>query len=741
MRERLTFQVVLNSQLHEAFFSDVKRWVALHMASKNRIERTALLRHLLRCVFVWAMKGRIGLDERVFDQDWWSAAGSGTYHHDVMRFLFHHRMNEPAGIRESHKNPVVQAALRDVRFLNGSIFAEQEIDRALTLSDHHYFGHGEDNGLWSIFRQYRWSLQEDAAETRELAIGPRMLGFMFEHLIPVIELDRIDDLLDKMPDGTYYTPVDVVREMSKDAVAERLGRDAIPADWTTDQVRRLFDSDYEAFPIADEKRKALANALARLTVFDPSVGAGEFLLGSLRAIRRGLTNLGMESLAEPRRIVEDQLFAQDINPLAVDVARLRTIIAIEESESNDTSRPLPDVEAKIVCGDTIGTEIRTFGQRHIAETDLSMATDPRRTLGTAVANGFDIVIGNPPYVRAQSQAIGEERLIELRNQAKRNGYRDFDDIYMLFCEASLELSHPINGVVVLVVPLSISFSAKKLHIRNAFTEKCERIYLRHQDNRPDKTFGDSPVKNAESRQRTTIVIGVRGTGECRIYTSGLGRWLNNERSRYFAQRNYVRWQPSRIRTKLNSDLVGQWPRLCTPEAVVIVTEMARRGTIPKWHGAKAIGFPKTARYYVTVAQAGTFDRDESVLSCSERNVESLIAVLNSGIAHLWWKAWDDGFHVKPKLFESMPDIRSLVDRRRLGTLGERIARELVGGKTDTRQSGTAGGRLTENMNLWNNIPDVLNEVDGLLLRGLGIKDVDRFQRALDLERSRTVVPA
>ena len=636
-----------------------------------------------------------------------------------------------------------------------------------------------------------------------------MLGLLFEQLIAAVEQGDSQQLMERMPDGTYYTPVDVVWEMTKEAVAERLLQEPLPDGWREAHVRQLFDNAPSGLPT--KGRAAMTRRLAGLTFFDPSVGSGEFVLGCVRAVRRGLLAL-KRTAAEPdeahvRRIVENQMFAQDINPLAVAVARLRLFMAIEEAEGGqDGERPLPNLEAKIVCADTIGTEIRAAGQAQLADSDADLqrrivecqalqdefmfahqsrrkqtirdkrrkagqaladalalagntdgslhafalhdylnheneepvAADPRWTFGRA-RDGFDVVFGNPPYVRPTAKNMGEAKVARLKAQAKRNGYHAFDDIYALFCEVALELTKP-NGVVSLVVPLSLSFAAKKAHLRESYLDKCARIALRHQDNRPDTTFGSSPVEHAENRQRTTIITAARGEGPCDLLTSGLGRWPASARCRYFQQRQYVSWDATSIARRLGAGMAGQWPRLCTPEAAEIVRAVATKADARRWTGAAAIGFPKTAMYFVTVAPAGLLGRGETVLRCASEDVAPRLAVLNSGVAHLWWKAWDDGFHVKAEALAAMADMGEIVDARKLGRLGTRIHDVLRTAERDLRQSGTGGGRLTENIDLWKAAPGVLREVDELLLRGLGFDDVERYQRALALERSNNSMP-
>ena len=57
-----------------------------------------------------------------------------------------------------------------------------------------------------------------------------MLGLLFEQLIAAVDQGDSDKLMERMPDGTYYTPVDVVWEMAKEATAARLLQEPLPTD-------------------------------------------------------------------------------------------------------------------------------------------------------------------------------------------------------------------------------------------------------------------------------------------------------------------------------------------------------------------------------------------------------------------------------------------------------------------------------------------------------------------------------
>ena len=320
--------------------------------------REAVLRHLIRVVFAWILKEEGQLPPEVFDEAFARRETPDQYHRDLLSFLFHERLNRPVRDRVDHANPRVNAALADARFLNGSLFARHQDDDLLKLDDVDYFGVDEnDPGLFTILSEYDWTASEHTPHSSDQTIDPEVLSNLFENLIAVAKHGEATP--DRMPEGTYYTPADVAQEMVKDALTEAVIEQA-PATWERGDLRRLFGAEDELPPAATEsERRRLVARIRELTIYDPAVGSGEFPFLCMLALRGALVKLGVpdDGGAVTRDIIARQLFAQDINPMAVQVARLRLFIAIIAAEGNagGAKLPLPNLEAKIVCADTLAT--------------------------------------------------------------------------------------------------------------------------------------------------------------------------------------------------------------------------------------------------------------------------------------------------------------------------------------------------------------------------------------------------
>ena len=108
--------------------------------------------------------------------------------------------------------------------------------------------------------------------------------------------------------------------------------------------------------LGSDAKSELIERLKELRIFDPAVGSGEFLFSMLIALQRALTKLDRDAPNPAADIIRRQLSGQDINPLAVQITRLRLFIAITAARRNNTDdAPLPNLEARIVCADTLAT--------------------------------------------------------------------------------------------------------------------------------------------------------------------------------------------------------------------------------------------------------------------------------------------------------------------------------------------------------------------------------------------------
>ena len=559
--------VPLESRFHE----EIGTWFAKTKQHAND------LRHLIRILFVWLLQQRGVLPDSAL----WDPASKPSREfstHDHIEHLFY----ETLAVPEEHRTRTIDT----IPFLNGSLFAKPKCDEKPTrLPNTMYLN---DDGLLSILARYDWTLCDRTGYGSESALDPSMLGQMFEQLILKVdgvrlEQGRSDYAHRKMPKGTYYTPQDIVDEMTADALAGWLC-DRMPEipeiEWKA--ARGLIHSDADD-PQANiwqtwaPSTKRTAHALlCKVSVFDPCCGSGAFTLSMLHALHRTCRKLSpnQDSHAEMESIIERQLHAVDIHPLAVMITRLRLFIALIDarlrSNSEETvTKPLPNLETRCMCADTLHVEVsrqHSFGgdeideriedlraareqwtAAHYPDEKTSAIEDERnarkalRTVAQAMGTAEDLAWLDRDFLSATAEPAtfdirklfpapkgGFDIVIgnppyqtpdaDERSRAERLGYHGTKNLYLLFIEAAIEVSKP-EGCVTFVVPHSLCFNRQTpfRHVRQAMERVAKHIDIRTYDNMPQPLFPPLPwLKSTEhgtqNRQRATVFSLRKGGG-------------------------------------------------------------------------------------------------------------------------------------------------------------------------------------------------------------------------------------
>lgn len=240
---------------------------------------------------------------------------------------------------------------------------------------------------------------------------------------------------------------------------------------------------YKIPQIIRDNADLIDQKLADITVCDPAVGSGAFPVGMMNEIvrtRNVLSTFIQEGSRTKynfkRRCIEHSLYGVDIDPGAVEIAKLRLWLSLIVDEDNmDDIKPLPNLDYKIVCGDSllaypytpIGLEkVEKLKEQFFGEVDprkkqelrnqidegiLGLFKNTPRSLGYLVTmdykinfseifsrnGGFDVVIANPPYIQLQKL-----RGNPLQKAYKNQNFEVHDsngDIYCLFYEKGMDI--------------------------------------------------------------------------------------------------------------------------------------------------------------------------------------------------------------------------------------------------------------------------------------------------------------
>ena len=232
------------------------------------------------------------------------------------------------------------------------------------------------NGILDIFDRYNFTVKEDEPLEKEVAVDPEMLGKVFENLLEV---------KDRKSKGTYYTPREIVNYMCEQSLLNYLATE-LEGKVSKEDLEKLIKSgenvvEHEVVSVSKEdnpeysggyKRllpdtikesaKEIDEKLSTIKVCDPAIGSGAFPVGMMNAIVKTRDVINKSYLHDKnqtlysfkRDCIQNSLYGVDIDPGAVEIAKLRLWLSLVVDEDDIKQiKPLPNLDYKIMQGNSL----------------------------------------------------------------------------------------------------------------------------------------------------------------------------------------------------------------------------------------------------------------------------------------------------------------------------------------------------------------------------------------------------
>ncbi|MDD2626632.1 MAG: TaqI-like C-terminal specificity domain-containing protein [Candidatus Methanomethylophilus sp.] len=307
-----------------------------------------------------------------------------NYFNDYLEPLFYKALAEERG-----DDDFFQELNCRIPFLNGGLFESVYDWQNTTI----YIPNKTIGNLLDFFDQYNFTVDENIPSDQEISVDPEMLGKIFENLL------EVKDRKDK---GAFYTPREIVHYMCRESLIQHLVLENTAPE---ERIRKLFENkDTDLSVLTEDERRTEAIkkmsdlkdiaekvdiSLRNVKIVDPAVGSGAFPMGMLNeisSVRFYLNsnflhklNIGGKELSLydiKKETLENCIYAVDIEPGAVEIAKLRFWLAlVVEYESNDLKiapPTLPNLDYKIMQGNSLLEEyegVKLFNEKIIENID------------------------------------------------------------------------------------------------------------------------------------------------------------------------------------------------------------------------------------------------------------------------------------------------------------------------------------------------------------------------------------
>lgn len=354
-----------------------------------------------------------------------------------------------------------------LRAINGGLFrADPEIDE-LTLSNQVFCAVNQGvndasikahpNTLLHLCASYDYAARGQASES----ISLYTLGRIFEQSITWLEIEeaRLEGrkslaevgkrkIPSRRSQGVYYTPEWVVDRVVAGTMDPWFAAQKLAVGWTG-------DAPTDAAMLAAYEARVKA-----VRIVDPACGSGAFLIGAFRRMLRerleidghrralpGAIQVAADEAAMTAEILDANIHGVDISAPAVEIAKLALWLHSARADA-----PLSTLDGNIRCGNSlVGPGF--WADRPIE--DMTPAAEERVNAFDWVdkfdfpidPGRFDIVLGNPPYVKLQTlKAVDPQVAAYLVDNRGDDYYASAQtgnfDLYLPFIEKGLRLLRP-----------------------------------------------------------------------------------------------------------------------------------------------------------------------------------------------------------------------------------------------------------------------------------------------------------
>lgn len=328
----------------------------------------------------------------------------------------------------------------DINRFNGGLFAADADLDALNIPNKLFFApmQGASNQalvshpltLLYFSANYNFGIEDSG----DRAIGLYTLGRIFEQSITDLEIMEAEaanemslmKLSKRKTDGVYYTPEWVTAYIVEETLGLRLNEIAEQLGLT----RQLPPNEQQIEQDHSKQGKlkkgsttqayldlliAYETALGQLTVLDPACGSGAFLIQALKRLlqeheriinekRRVSYELKQSPMFDKAKIYRDilakNLYGVDVNPESVEITKLALWL-----HTVMPGQPLSSLDGNIFCGNSlVDWDIKnTLPDLNESQLDNINPFSYRTAFAKVFSDGgFDVIIGNPPYIKLQN---------------------------------------------------------------------------------------------------------------------------------------------------------------------------------------------------------------------------------------------------------------------------------------------------------------------------------------------------
>ena len=307
----------------------------------------------------------------------------------------------------------------------------------------------------------------------ESQVDVNILGHIFENSLNEIESINAEieggnfdkQTSKRKKDGVFYTPKYITKYIVENTIGKLCEEKKTALDFHEEEYfkgrkNRNKTTIAKLVNILDEYR----DWLLQLTICDPACGSGAFLNQALDFLIREHNYIdelktkilggGLQFPDIENTILENNIYGVDLNEESVEIAKLSLWLRTAQPR-----RKLNDLSSNIKCGNSLIDDKKVAGDKAFKwENEFP---------DVFADGGFDVVIGNPPYVRPRSLNFIQQEWLIKNFICAENQF----DLYHLFIEQAENIKKP-DGIVSYILPNAFLANENSKKLRKYILDFC-----------------------------------------------------------------------------------------------------------------------------------------------------------------------------------------------------------------------------------------------------------------------------
>lgn len=289
--------------------------------------------------------------------------------HNLYLNVFEPLFFEVFAKQEKDRSPVIKDQYKNTPYLNGGLFEHSDLEAEMAKEGKFILFRDEflRDIILNYFEIYNFTVDENSPNDQEVSIDPEMLGKVFENTLAEEERNK---------KGTFYTPREIVHFMVKDSIRQYLNNET-GIDLNLLQ-KFIYDENDGLDYLNPNQIRLIDSKLETIKVLDPAVGSAAFPVEFMQVIielrKRLDVRVGkhINEVALKKQLIKNNLYGVDIDPGAIEIAKLRLWLALIVDYDKTLAEPLPNLDFQFRVGNSLQEkidDIDIFKESTVGQTD------------------------------------------------------------------------------------------------------------------------------------------------------------------------------------------------------------------------------------------------------------------------------------------------------------------------------------------------------------------------------------